>query len=114
MVTLNELLGVRVCAKCGKEFCAAPYHVYKRNRNWYCSWTCLNHSRDSRNKLVNAKRVEQLTLDGKSVKVFQSVANAVEYYGRMTPSNLRLACTKNTPYHGYLWRYVEEKEKEET
>lgn len=34
------------CAKCGKTFCPAPYHVYKDGRKLYCSWTCFNHRKD--------------------------------------------------------------------
>lgn len=31
------------CAKCGKLFISAPYHVFKKNGKWYCTWTCYNH-----------------------------------------------------------------------
>lgn len=34
------------CAKCGKNFVAAPYHRFKENSKWYCSWTCYNHRND--------------------------------------------------------------------
>ena len=34
------------CAKCGKLFISAPYHIYKKNSKWYCSWTCYNHRLD--------------------------------------------------------------------
>lgn len=34
------------CAKCGKEFISAPYHIYKKGDKWYCSWTCYNHRND--------------------------------------------------------------------
>jgi hypothetical protein len=35
------------CAKCGKTFIAAPYHIYKKGVKWYCSWTCYNHRNDA-------------------------------------------------------------------
>lgn len=42
----ESYLTEKKCAKCGKTFIAAPYHVYKTNRKWYCSWTCYNHRND--------------------------------------------------------------------
>ena len=35
-----------ICAKCGKEFLPAPYHVFKYNKRYYCKWTCYNHRKD--------------------------------------------------------------------
>lgn len=34
------------CARCGKRFIAAPFHMYLINDKWYCSWTCYNHRHD--------------------------------------------------------------------
>ena len=34
------------CAKCGKTFTPAPYHVFKSNNKYYCKWTCYNHRND--------------------------------------------------------------------
>lgn len=36
----------RKCAKCGKLFIAAPFHVFRSNSKWYCKWTCYNHRND--------------------------------------------------------------------
>ena len=35
-----------MCKKCGKEFIPAPYHIYKHNSKFFCSWTCYNHRDD--------------------------------------------------------------------
>lgn len=36
----------KVCRKCKKRFIAAPGHVYKEGRKYYCSWTCYLHKND--------------------------------------------------------------------
>lgn len=28
------------CAECGKVFCPAPEHVFKRNKKYFCKWSC--------------------------------------------------------------------------
>jgi hypothetical protein len=40
----------RKCAKCGKLFIAAPFHVFRANSKWYCKWTCYNHRNDKEEK----------------------------------------------------------------
>lgn len=42
----NSYFKMAKCKKCDKEFLPAPFHVYKENRNLYCSWTCFNHRKD--------------------------------------------------------------------
>ena len=45
----NQYPFERVCAKCGKIFCPAPYHQFKDNRsNWYCKPTCWLHRNDKK------------------------------------------------------------------
>jgi hypothetical protein len=110
-MTLDIMLGTKKCAKCGKEFFATPSHVYKERvgknpRKWYCSWTCFNHRKEPK-KFANCQKVEQLTLDGKSVKIFQSATNAHDCTG-FKYEGIRQACKEHTPFKGYLWRYVEE------
>lgn len=34
------------CKKCGKEFIAAPEHIYHEGTKYYCSWTCYLHRND--------------------------------------------------------------------
>lgn len=38
----------KTCAKCGKVFLPAPFHVFrvKEKGEWYCSWSCYNHKDD--------------------------------------------------------------------
>lgn len=36
------------CPKCGKRFISAPYHVFKEDGKYYCSWTCFNHRKDKK------------------------------------------------------------------
>ena len=48
---MNELdplvnIVVRSCPRCKKKFCPAPYHVYRDEKGYYCSWTCYNHKDD--------------------------------------------------------------------
>ena len=108
-VILDGMLGTKTCAKCGKEFFATPMHVYKdrHNHKWYCSWTCFNRRKKKKsNELLGVKQVEQLTLDGKSVKIFRSATNAHESTG-FKLENIQKACKEQTPYNGYLWRYVQ-------
>lgn len=53
--TLNYILPEKKCRKCGKKFIAAPEHVYRDRRSWYCSWTCYLHRKDTEAK-INDKR----------------------------------------------------------
>ena len=34
------------CAKCGKRFIPARFHVFKHGSKYYCKWTCFNHRDD--------------------------------------------------------------------
>lgn len=47
---LRNFLPERTCRKCGKRFIAAPAHIYRDKRSWYCSWTCYNHRKDTEEK----------------------------------------------------------------
>lgn len=52
-------LDLKKCKKCGKEFIAAPLHIYKENNKYYCSWTCFNHRNDKKEgeeMAVNSKQ----------------------------------------------------------
>ena len=53
----TTIIGIptKKCAKCGKKFVPAPYHVYvsKRERinehtKWYCGCSCYNHRNDKK------------------------------------------------------------------
>lgn len=40
------------CPKCGKIFCPAPYHRFKANHKFYCSWTCYSHREEKNDETV--------------------------------------------------------------
>ena len=68
------------CSKCGKMFIPAPQHIYKDHKGIYCSWTCFNHRNDG--ELIQHSRpriykVEQYSLDGELIAVFQSSTEAM-------------------------------------
>lgn len=95
------------CSKCGKMFIPAPQHIYKDHKGIYCSWTCFNHRNDG--ELIQHSRpriykVEQYSLDGELIAVFQSSTEAAEYING-TANALRIACRSKTPYKGFMWRY---------
>lgn len=46
----ESLFNEKTCAKCGKRFIAQCEHIFKKNTNWYCSWTCYNHRDDKGEK----------------------------------------------------------------
>lgn len=46
----ESLFNERTCARCGKRFIAQCEHIFKKNTNWYCSWTCYNHRDDKGEK----------------------------------------------------------------
>lgn len=48
---MNEkVIGIRtfVCKKCGQTFIAAPMHIFREGKDWYCKWTCYNHRHDEK------------------------------------------------------------------
>ena len=38
----------KYCGKCGKEFYPAYHHIYKRNKVYYCSYTCFRSATDTK------------------------------------------------------------------
>lgn len=42
----NHYIRTVKCAKCGKVFVPAPFHVYRVESKYYCKWTCYNHRND--------------------------------------------------------------------
>ncbi len=57
------------------------------------------------------KRVQQLTLDGDEIKVWDTVLKAAEGVGAIR-GTIRAACQSLKPSKGYLWRYYDEIDKE--
>lgn len=35
------------CSKCGKDFLAAPEHIYRKKSKCSTTWTCYNHKDDN-------------------------------------------------------------------
>lgn len=94
------------CVRCGKNFIAAPLHIYKDDKGLYCSWTCYNHRRDvAKQPRKKFKPVEQYSSDGKKlIRIYASAIDAVEYTG-FTLNCIREACRSGKPYNGYMWKY---------
>lgn len=40
----------RKCKKCGKEFYPTYHHIFKKENDYYCSWTCYRHRDDGKPK----------------------------------------------------------------
>ena len=107
----------RKCRKCGKEIFPTPQWVYKDEWGYYCSWKCFNHRFDGLKKKdqknYHYKPVEQLTLDGEPVQIFEN-AYAAAAAVDCSIEWLRRACRIGEVCKNHLWQYVEEKEKDET
>ena len=95
----------RVCDKCGKVFCPAPYHVYKEGNKIYCTWTCYNHRNDSKvKKETKYKGVEVYDKSGSLIREYKSAIDAAEQLG-FCINNIRKACVDGSEYNGFLWKY---------
>ena len=93
------------CPKCGKNLIVAPFHIYRDDRGFYCSWTCFHHKDDDTPpKKRKVKIIEQCTNTGSVIKTFRSAKQAAEYIDGSINS-IRVACIKHSLYRGYLWRY---------
>lgn len=94
------------CAKCGKIFIAAPFHIYKDNGEYYCKWTCYNHREDGKANNRKIRKVELYGESGELLKVFTSATAAAEHTG-YDASRIRDACREQKPYMGFIWKYRE-------
>lgn len=95
------------CAKCGKVFIPAYYHIYKDSTKIYCSWTCYNHKDDDKEKKKGSKRVELWRLDGGEVlRVFKNAEDASRQTG-YDAEKIREACRTGEAYRGFIWMYRE-------
>lgn len=95
-----------ICPECGKEFFPFPEHAYKFGGMRLCSWSCLNSRRKkAKSGRRGIKRVEQYTLDGELVRVFDSVNQAAEYMG-CCPETIREVCRgKQKAALKFIWKY---------
>lgn len=109
----------RKCPICGKEFYPSGRWAYKKLGKYFCSWSCLRkwekaneEKTKMENKKYHYKKVEQLTLEGELVRIFDNVDDAVaEIDG--TSYGIRNACRTSGVYKGYLWRYCEEEKADD-
>lgn len=105
-----------ICEKCGKSFIPTYEWVYKDNEKYYCSWTCYNHrndfKKDQPNKNaanIHTKRVEQYTLDGQLIAVFDSAQSAAEAVGCGKTDQIRNVCNgRADTCKGFVWKYANE------
>ena len=100
------------CKTCGRLFILAPEHAFRDNRGAYCKPTCWLHRNDKKTKSKGRPtlKVEQYTKEGVLLKTYESTKQASSETGFYYQSLAR-ACRHRELYRGYLWRYVEEKER---
>lgn len=96
------------CAKCGKVFIPAYYHIYKDSTKIYCSWTCYIHKDDDKKKITRKnKRVELWNMSGSEVlRVFKNAEDASRETG-YNAEEIREACRTGEAYRGFIWMYRE-------
>lgn len=78
--------------------------TYKENANY--------GTRNERIRKVSGIRVAQYTLDGRLVKIWDSISQASQYLGCKSTSSIRRVCKKEKgrhSYKGFIWRYVDQK-----
>ena len=78
--------------------------TYKENANY--------GTRNERLQKASGIRVAQYTLDGRLVKIWDSISQASQYFGCKSTSSIRRVCKKEKgrrSYKGFVWRYVDQK-----
>lgn len=78
--------------------------TYKENANY--------GTRNERLRKASGIRVAQYTLDGRLVKIWDSISQASLYFGCKSTSSIRRVCKKEKgrySYKGFIWRYVDQK-----
>lgn len=81
------------------EWCTAQYNANYGTRN-------------NRIRKQSSIRVAQYTMDGKLVKVWDSMSQAAASFGAKTTTYIRRVCTNQFgrhSYKGYIWKYVDQK-----
>lgn len=83
------------------------------NLEWCDAKYNANHgTRNIRIKKQTSIRVAQYTMDGKLVKIWDSMSQAAASFGAKTTSYIRRVCTNQFgrhSYKGYIWKYVDQK-----
>ena len=78
--------------------------TYKENANY--------GTRNERLREASGIRVAQYTLDGRLVKIWDSISQASSHFGCKSTSSIRRVCKKEKgrhSYKGFIWRYVDQK-----
>ena len=61
-----EAVVEKKCPICGKIFCPAPLHVYKVNRVYVCSYSCVRkYEREKENEKIRSKN-EKIRSNGEA------------------------------------------------
>lgn len=83
------------------------------NLEWCTYKENANHgTRNERLRVASGIRVAQYTLDGKLVRIWDSISQASCYFGCKSTSSIRRVCKKEKgrhSYKGFVWRYVDQK-----
>jgi hypothetical protein len=96
------------CRTCGRLFILAPEHAMIDSRGAYCKPTCwLHRPPQTKGKGRTAKKVEQCTLDGELIAVFDSSYQADIETG-LLKSGIERAIKSGNAYHGFIWRHAKE------
>lgn len=115
---MSEPLVDRVCAECGRVFCPAPYHRFKRfgrngNAIYYCGWNCFSKAETvakSKPRGSTPKIVFAYNTEGELLQVFSSVSEASEKTGLCEKSIRSCLNGRAKSTGGYIFKY-EEKEQ---
>lgn len=104
-----------ICPICGKEFFPTLEWAYKKGSKRYCSYSCLNKSREGIKRRKGLRYVEQYTEDGELVRTYDSANNAADVLG-CDPTTLRDACRGIGDHRalGYIFKYKKENKNEHT
>lgn len=85
------------------------------NLEWVTSKENANHgTRNARIQKAASSRVAQYTIDGKLVKIWNSMSEAAKSFGASTTVYIRRVCTNQfgrKTYKGYVWKYVDDKQQ---
>lgn len=88
------------CQQCGKQVGLSSSRRYPKK-----CFDCKNPKSPDRWRTIK-KMVVQLTLEGDIVAGYESIKEAAEKNGILSPSNISRACRNNSSAGDYLWYYL--------